>query len=528
MPEVISQFSYWFALILAVGSLFFYLSSALWNRLLVKEIDDHIVDFNLGLPRMDKPEDTFAIALVAAGTSLSTVFVFFLTASPIYGLWIMLSPVMFAVGNYVMFIVYKRINEKGYFTERTTKEHGVSGLVPYIAKLVSGSNTVGWLILLLSLLNLLAVLALELVVGVEVFGYLAGHTFNVEASSFGDVTIYTISVALLLGYVFIGGFRAVIASDVWQMKAMKWATAIAVVSVIIKGLSEGHSHTTVGSILVTPPAIGLWGFIVNVVLANLLSPMSQESSWQRFRAFSVSTKMQISKAINLSIVTSVMLWSGLILLSFGLLILTPSDAHVKLNSLPTILEALRSVNDWWFPLFIFPIMTVAALSAMYSTADTCVSSLLYLIEYSRSVNKADRQASPKKLTLGYYLSMVGIFLAALGAYAFVRVLYNPTILQLVFSVFSNLVVIAPTVFVATILPPAIATTPKIRSCCIAASISLGFCAYWASSISAIVLGQDYLWLSQLSIAIGLTGAVLPVVPLLFWGKSQLGLENHHG
>lgn len=514
MSTTVSNFSFWFALILSIGSLIFYFISALFNKP-VKDIIDQRLDFNLGLPKIGTPENLFSIALVAAGTSLSTVFVFFLTASSTFGWWIIISPLMFAVGNMFMFKVYNRIHKMGYFDESNQQLFGITGLVPYIGLAVSGSSIVGWILVFLSLFNLLAVLVLELLVGVEVFSYLASNTFHTETSSIGEFIFFAVSVFFLLGYVFIGGFRAVISSDVWQMKSIKWAVSISIISILIFGFTSLQSKPDWNLINKSPPWLILWGFIINVILANLFAPLSQEASWQRFRAFSQNKDMQFTKAMNLSIYNAVVIWTGLIILAFGIILVMPANSSIHISSMSSALEALRTLNDWWFPLFIFPIITVAALSAMYSTADTCVSSLLYIIEYSR-LKKAKNliTSSTNKLPISYYIAMVIIFFFCLIVYIFVRVWFNPTILQLVFSVFSNLVVIAPTILTATLLPPYSQINSKNkRTWYILLSLSIGFVFYWSASISAIVFGQNYLWLSQLAILIGLLGAIVPVLPL---------------
>jgi len=510
MSTTLSNFSFWFALILSTGSLIFYFTNALWN----KPAKDRL-DFNLGLPTIGTAENLFSIALVAAGTSLSTVFVFFLTSSSIFGWWVIISPIMFAVGNIVMFKVYARICERGYFDESNRQLLGLTGLVPYIGLAVSGSNTVGWILVFLSLFNLLSVLVLELIVGVEVFSYLTMHTFHTEISSMGEFIFFGFSVFFLFGYVFIGGFRAVIFSDVWQIKAMQWAVALTIISIMIFGFNSLPYKPDWSLLNKSIPWLVLWGFILNVILANLFVPLSQEASWQRFRAFAQNEGVQFSKAMNLSIIKSILLWVGLIILAFGIILVMPANSSIQLSSMSNVLEVLRTLNEWWFPLFIFPIMTVAALSAMYSTADTCVSSLLYLIEYSRIKKVGSLLVAPTdKLPSSYYIAMIGIFFFSFIVYIFVRIWFNPTILQLVFSVFSNLVVIAPTIITATLLSPySQQKNEDQRTGYILTSLIVGFIFYWTASISAIIFGQDYLWLSQLSIIVGLIGAIVPVLPL---------------
>jgi hypothetical protein len=101
MDKFITQTSFWLALIISVGSLLFYVRLALLSRKHRKDSEDENYDFHLGLSFGDKQNknQVFAYALVAAGTSLSTVFVFFLTASSYFGWLIFLSPIMFSIGN---------------------------------------------------------------------------------------------------------------------------------------------------------------------------------------------------------------------------------------------------------------------------------------------------------------------------------------------------------------------------------------------------------------------------------------------
>ena len=513
MSNFISNFSFTFALILSIGSLAFYLSSAIWSRRDKSEGGDQLYDFNLGTPETQDAENTFALSLVSAGTSLSTVFVFFLTAGSIYGLWLILSPLMFAIGNWLMFRIYEKIKSNGYFEVNNQKMSIANGLLPYLGYTLTSNRKVGWLIAFFSLFNLFSILVLELVVGVEVLGYLSKNSFHNEAFSLMEFLIFGIAVLLLISYVLIGGFKAVISSDLWQIKAMKWAIALTIVSVIIFGFSSKPSTSEFHVLIKSPPWLILWGFILNVILANLFAPLSQEASWQRFRAFDQKKEMKLSKSLGLSVSNALILWFGLIIISFSLFIILPSDTSANLSSMSLVLESIRTINDWWFPLFVFPILSVAALSAMFSTADTSIAALLYLLEYSVLTKNDETVSYKNSVPKKYYLAGGIIFLFSIGVYFFVRIWFKPTILQLVFSVFSNLVVIAPTIICVAILKPFnIVTTEINRVPYIMTSLILGFIAYWSCSVTAIVLGGNYLWLSQLSIAIGL---VIASVPILF-------------
>ncbi len=69
-----------------------------------------------------------------------------------------------------------------------------------------------------------------------------GNLLNTSPSSGSEFLVFAISIILLLGYVFFGGFRAVVYSDVWQMMAMRWSIFIAIISVVIYGYTSLHSQ----------------------------------------------------------------------------------------------------------------------------------------------------------------------------------------------------------------------------------------------------------------------------------------------
>lgn len=497
---------YWFAFVLCIGSLIYYLCGAIWSRLAWdSNPKERRYDFNLGLPKIGTKEFLFATSLIAGGTSLSTVFVFFLTATPVYGLWVILCPLFFGLGTYISCSVYKRAEERGYFKENEFSR-GSTGLVPTLGERLTGSRTIGWILVALSFINLLAVLVLELVVAVEVFGYLSEKTFGTMPSSFSEFAMFAISVVFLFSYVFIGGFRAVVFSDIWQMKAMKSTVMLLCLSLIVLVVSRATPLNLKSTILSSPSALVLIPFVINVILGNLFIPLSQESSWQRFRAFGFEERFDFRRAVFLSIRGSVILWSGLIIASFLIILSATPEAVPTLTSMRQVLEVVQGLNNWWFPFFIFPLLAMASLSAMYSTADTCVAGILYLLEYSMPAGHESRGSLPTR----YYIAMFLIFLLSLGCYGFVRVWFNPTVLQLIFSVFSNLVVVAPMILTVTCLRPVSEFNSK-RTFCVLCSLAVGFVLYWGGMLTSFVIAD--LRVSQLSILLGLIGSALPMIPL---------------
>jgi hypothetical protein len=504
-----NHFSYWLALILSIGSLLIYLSGAIWLRITTQGSRNPRFDFNLAIPKSTDEDKLFATALVSSGTSISTVLLFFLVSGRQLGAWLLLCPVLFGAGNWLMFIIYRRASGLGYF-EASHAFSRQTGLIPHLAAVLTDSKLVGWLVTIMSVMNLTAVLVLELVVGVDVIGYLSSNTVTSGRQSLFDLPVFAISIVLLLGYVFVGGFRAVVASDVWQLKAMCWAITLTLAAfVILRPHVAAADHW---SLAPTSSALALFGFMVNAAVGNLLIPLSQESSWQRFRAFSGSPGVNLKRAMYLSLRNVSLLWLGLIALSLLIRTAVPATGSGQLEGMQSVLELLRTLDESVFPFFIFPIMTVAALSAMYSTSDTSVSAILYLLEYG---GQDEPSISEKGLPARYYLSMLGLFLAAMVSYFFVRVWFRPSVLQLIFSVFSNLIVVAPTVLSVAIISPA-KGGDRGRGVYIVASIVSGLVAFWFCTLVAFVLGPNYLWLNQLAILVGLTAAFIPIAPL--WCK----------
>jgi len=193
-----------------------------------------------------------------------------------------------------------------------------------------------------------------------------------------------------------------------------------------------------------------------------------------------------------------------------------------LTNIKEVLTAFQKVDTIWFPLLVFPLLTSACLFAMYSTADTCVSALIYLIDYFYSL-KGKGHSVKYKLQSFHKMGMIFIFIISVFVYLFIHKYFNPTVLQLVFSVFSNLVVIAPTIILTIFLKPTEELNKKRRYLVIT-SLLLGMTAYWSSSIFSLVKGADFLWLSQMSIVFGLVFSLLPVLPLILSKQSKT--ENH--
>jgi hypothetical protein len=135
-PNSPGSFPFIFSLALSGGSLLTYLAGALVSRFLYEPRSRSTGSFNLGVPNTSNPHATFAMSLAAAQTTLSTVFVAFLTDAGSLGFHLLYCPLAFAFGNWFMLRGYKRLLQNGYIDASAW-----SGLLPHYFFLFTRSRT---------------------------------------------------------------------------------------------------------------------------------------------------------------------------------------------------------------------------------------------------------------------------------------------------------------------------------------------------------------------------------------------------
>jgi hypothetical protein len=318
----------------------------------------------------------------------------------------------------------------------------------------------------------------------QVLGYLTRGVlqFN-DQSSWQPFVVFATFVMLLLGYVFIGGFRAVLASDVWQYKILQSSLLITVGTFLLPVID--HRTQLDWQILWKDPGQGMAGFYFPVVLVNLIAPLGLGSSWQRFRAFG-QVGVDFKRAVTHAIIRTSLLWSALITASLCLALLaTQKQGPPRIHSLIGAFSAVQNYSEWC-QYVIFPLLLLAALSAMYSTSDTCVSALLYLIAYPSFAERlSDTDLAEKAVSRRYFAAMAAILGLTILLYWFLRGQVTEDItatplFKVAIAFYASLSVIAPTLFLLTILRPVSSSTQaRIRSKYLVASLVCGSAAFWA-------------------------------------------------
>lgn len=525
-------FPYLFALVLSGGSLLTYLVGAVVSRYGLAEDGRTAKAFNLSLPQTQNPETLFAVSLAAAQTTFSTVFVAFLTGAASLGLHLLYCPFAFAVGNWFMLVVYKRIDAMGYIDGSS-----ISGLIPFFVYRLSGSRFISLCVAAICVLPIVAILALELYYGIPALDHLGQRAF--PFISFNDLRpiyaklfslgLFACFMTLLLGYVFVGGFRAVVTSDVWQYRIMATTLFLILLSLLAKVL--GARHTLSWDTLWTfkQPHRNLVAFYAWVTIVDFFSPLCFATTWQRFRAFR-DRSTDFSVAVRRAIVMVVCLWLMLIFIGIGLQLVSPAPQQAVSPApqepvtqlLPDLLDRVGGINVVWFPLFVFPLAVVAGFSGMYSSSDTCVSALLYLTETNRSWYPPMRQGDAP-LRRHYYWVMAAIFSFTFLVYLLYRLV--PTGLSpvgIALSVFGNTVVLAPTILLLTKMKACSSERDsRIRSAYIGTSVVLGFLTYWLFWLYGLFT-KDY---PVPAVVAGLIAAAVPAYLLLSRERRATALER---
>ncbi|HTS49735.1 MAG TPA: hypothetical protein VMH05_17415 [Bryobacteraceae bacterium] len=484
--QPMSVFPFWVALALGVGSLLCYLTFAALVRTSSDDEGPKTRIFNLGLPPGQDYRQLFGISIAAAGTPLSTVVAFFFLNGGTLGARMFVCPLFFSVGIYASFWVYCQARTNGYF--QTEHSRGREALIPYLCRQLTGSTALGRFVLVLCTLPLLGLLTLEVAFGTHIIRYIAKGAFpsapgapnGLSAGVIGFL-VFTMFMILLLGYVFVGGFRAVLRSDVWQYKLICTAVVATLASLILFSLNNySQLQWKLHWDLLWPHLTGNpLRFYVPFVFVNLILPIGLASSWQRYCAFD-AVGIDMQSALISGLKRTISLWLGLIAVALGF----ATFGFSKGDTLSALFNGIQARGDWW-QVFLFPLLAVAALSAMYSCSDTCVSALLYVIDYAEP--EGGEKQTQRRLPRRYYWAMALIFSATLASYWALSSRYqdisSSPLFAIAVAVYASVCVIAPTLFLTTVLPPAASPSDSTRRThYVTASLLIGLVAFWGCTI----------------------------------------------
>lgn len=323
-------------------------------------------------------------------------------------------------------------------------------------------------------------------VGVVVAQYIIGAQL-IEAVSGVDYVFGVLAIGLVVFiYLYWGGYKAILTTDLIQGVAMFLFTVIIIIfafsTTTINEVKQIFSHNPSAPLIPLIPLLFLGGF---------LASFGATSTWQRVLN---AKSNQIAKNSLMGAGMASLIWGTLVIV-IGIFIFITNPG---INPGTAFIDFVTSgLPDW-----LIGVVVIALLTSLISTSDTEIfmSSILYRREQIREKNKKlDIKSTRKLISL---FSLIGVF----GALFL-------TDLQQAFGVLLNIAYIAGPIAVAIVLDRG-GKTKKIKQGVFLTSLTLSTIAFvmvW------IFIGDFFSWWA-------LTIIGLSSIPLLISGKNKVS-EN---
>lgn len=384
--------------------------------------NDSYTDYFLAKKQLGSGDN--AVSYFARFTSLATVLTFFFIFTSIEGVYIVVAPITVFLGV----LLFNKL-VKGF----RPIDSSCSSIVEHLYKYYKNSM-LATITSYLLLLAILLVLLLEVYVGSRILEAI----FPLPKDGFFSIFIVGVVV---FSYVAVGGLRSIVATDRVQMFAI---FSFVVASIAILGVNVvdvNYSDLFPRSAVSLEPIVVILplALMLNILIVNLFLFPSLYSTWQM--RFATADNDQFLSG-NLKGATSVLLiWS--IFIAIGLLM------KVEFGKLPFSLGELATImggsESQLIQYIIAPLLIVAAISALFSTADSGVIPIVQMI-YDKKYKK--EEFSYIKTGGIAAVLMVSIFVL----YAVVFVVLEFDFVKAMFSVFGFSVILSPMILWSIVFP----------------------------------------------------------------------------
>ena len=267
-------------------------------------------------------------------------------------------------------------------------------------------------------------------------GSMALTFFFPEKLIYQTLSFLCIGIVVLL-YVRLGGYKALVRTDKWQLGFMMLATSlITIYAIHAPTINQATTQTITKSMLL--PTLSMFEvitFMAWLTILNLLTPFTQVANWQRVTA---------TKNTNIS-------WKGLIygtrhvlvlflLTLFGFMLLKAKGYHLS-----TLVEFLQLVktSDWLSAYCFFPLMIVGFCSMVFSSADVAIISVTYALADKNSFGKrlGDMQENRLRKTLTFLIAMILLVLTVIYWLQFT--VLQEWLLPLIYVVCGQIAILTP-------------------------------------------------------------------------------------
>ncbi len=415
--------------------------------------------------------DQYGRSTAAAGVSLATVILALVNLAPWVGIGLLVTVASYVAGFILLYLCVPTILRANPANET---------IQAFLGK-AYGSGRVKQVAVLFSFIGYVSIFSMELLVGVTVLEPFMGD--NVLIISF-------LYLLFILAYSCLGGFRAIVATEQWQIRFVVVAV-LAMLAAI--PMVAANSAASIDYSAIADKVLTTWGapltFTIGIIFMNLPAAISDSGSWQRLCATrsEEDAKQGIRKAIPLFI----MIWGVLILGACFVAqtaISTGAFDPAKSSLMTFIVSTLAASGP--LHLVVLFVFMLGLFAAMITTADSLllVAAQMFAVDVMRlpSANVSDSAKIGKARLVLVLIAVLSFALFAL--FRFIKF----DVVQLIFSIYGANLALFPSVVAALFLSKRL----DLRHSAVAATLSIfaGFAAAWASAIYGKVSGtMDWLY-----------------------------------
>ena len=475
-------------LILVALTLFYYAWCGLQEWRSISRAEEYLL-VSRHLSRRD-----YMNTFVATSTSLATALTFFFSFGSKFGLALIISPIMFSIGVLVFRRMTLFMNADGFFQNGTT-------LHQYILSKYDSTTTKN-VATTISLLGYLGIFVIELYVGVSIFTAFS-HSLGWQ------VFIAIVLLALMFFYIFLGGYPAVIKTDVVQIRLVVLGLALLLLTLIAAATARELWSDILQTKHLNPlPTVLPWHLLIVMVVGNVPFQMLKMSNWHR--AAASGNLDETRSALMRGWCVTFVIWFAAALCGIigGVIATNAGTEDFDLNEAFNLLANSigQGAGQTFCRYVVYPLLFCGCVAALVSTADSVfvpiLATYVFDMRFQGQNIEASEQVSRDVLTSTRKV-VVLFLLAGVGLYVLLTYVLKLQFIHLLFIFFNQQLVLFPVVWFALMND-----ARRCRDCATSATLSMivAAIATWALAIYGGAKQRDDLvmWSST----VGFMGSIL--------------------
>lgn len=414
--------------------------------------------------------DEFGRSTAAAGVSLATVILALINLAPFLGLGLFVTIASYVAGFVLLYLVAPTILRANPSNQTLQAYLGSAYQNAYVKKVAIFFSFVGYV----------SIFSMELLVGVTVLEPFMGSN---------TLLLSGLYLLFIISYSCIGGFKAVVATEQWQIRFVIAAVLamVAVVPMILAGQTSKVDLAEVANTVANSWSAPL-SFTIGIIAMNLPAAISDSGTWQRICA--TRSEEDARAGIRRAIPIFVVVWGSLILgACFAAQVATAGGSFDPgKGSLMTYIVSTLATSGMLHAAVLF-VFLLGLFAAMITTADSLllVAAQMLSIDVLKLQCRDEREEKKINRARAILASIALISFSLFLLFKFIKF----DVVQLIFSIYGANLALFPSVLAALFLGGRL-NLPKSATAA-TASILAGFSSAWISAIYGR-LSDDVGWL----------------------------------